>query len=88
MAPRLSHKRSGGRVRERIHIVSDAAVASAQYSASMEDHAMERCFFELHDIGFDSRKMRYTDVEMLSSKLPPNRHQSKSIEFGLHSCKA
>jgi hypothetical protein len=66
VAPRLSHKSSGGWGREnfisvksdRIHIDSEAAVASAWYSASVDDHAIARCFLELHERRFEPSIMR------------------------------
>jgi len=35
---------------------STAAMAKALYLASMDDQAMTRCFFELHEIGVGPRK--------------------------------
>jgi len=35
---------------------SAAAVAKALYSASVDDRAMARCFFELHEMGVGPRK--------------------------------
>jgi hypothetical protein len=39
------------------HTVSEAAVARARYSASVEDRATARCFLELHEIGLEPRKL-------------------------------
>jgi len=55
VVPRLSHSREGGALsgkpsslrRLSSHIVSDAALAKDQYSASIDERATARCFFEL-----------------------------------------
>ena len=39
------------------HIVSEAAIASARYSASVEDLATTLCFFELQEMGLDPKKL-------------------------------
>ena len=37
------------------HIVSKAALARAQYSASVVDRATARCFFELKEMGLEHK---------------------------------
>jgi len=37
-------------------MVSEAALARARYSASVDDRATARCFLELQDIGLEPRK--------------------------------
>ena len=39
------------------HIVSEAALARARYSASVVDHATARCFFELQEMGLEPKKL-------------------------------
>ena len=41
------------------HIVSEAALARAQYSASVVDRAMTCCLFELQEMGLEPQK---TDI--------------------------
>jgi hypothetical protein len=43
---------------DRIHIDSEAAVASARYSASVDDRAIARCFLELQKRRFEPSIMR------------------------------
>jgi hypothetical protein len=50
--------------RLRSHIVSDVALASAQYSASVEDLATTLCFFKLQDMGVEPKKLIYADLEV------------------------
>jgi len=52
------------------HMISDAAVATAQYSASVDDLATVRCFLDIHEIGFRPKNMIYADVEVRST-FPP-----------------
>ena len=54
----------------RSHNVSDAAFASALYSASVDDRVTARCFFELQEMGLEPRKHMYAEVDFRSSKLP------------------
>jgi len=51
-------------------MISDAAVATAQYSASVDDLATVRCFLDIHEIGFRPKNMIYADVEVRST-FPP-----------------
>jgi len=59
VAPKLSHKRRGGCDRinfsswskDSSHTDSTVAVAKALYLASVDDHAIARCFLELQEIG-------------------------------------
>ena len=39
------------------HIVLEAALARARYSASVVDHATARCFFELQEMGLELKKL-------------------------------
>ena len=39
------------------HIVSEAALARARYSASVVDRATTRCFFELQEMGLEPKKL-------------------------------
>ena len=39
------------------HIVSEAALARARYSAYVVDRAMARCFFELQEIELEPKKL-------------------------------
>ena len=39
------------------HIVSEATLASARYSASVVDHATARCFFKLQEMGLEPKKL-------------------------------
>ena len=39
------------------HIVSEVALASARYSASVVDRATARCFFELQEMGLEPKKL-------------------------------
>ncbi len=65
MAPRLSHSREGGALsgkpsslrRLSNHIVSEAALASDLYSASVDERATARCFLELQEMGLWPRKL-------------------------------
>jgi len=59
-----------------IHIISAVVVATARYSASMEDLATVCCFLESQEMGLPPRYIRYADVEVRSSVLPP---QSSSV---------
>ena len=78
VAPKLSHKSFGEAEREKLslaksarsHNVSDATFASALYSASVDDRATTRCFFELQEMGLEPRKHMYAEVDFRSSKLP------------------
>ena len=61
VAPRLSQRRCSWKPSsyrsEDIHIVSKATLARAIYSTSMDYLATTRCFLELHEIGFEPRKL-------------------------------
>jgi len=84
VAPTLSHNNNGGFVsgicssdkRFVIHIISVVVVATARYSASVEDLATVRCFLESQEMGLPPRYIRYVDVEVRSSVFPP---QSASV---------
>ena len=39
------------------HIVSEAALARARYSASVVDRAKAHCFFELQELGLGPKKI-------------------------------
>ena len=52
---------------ERSHDVSEAALARALYSASVEERATALCFFELQEIGLTPRNEIYAEVEVRSS---------------------
>ena len=39
------------------HIVSEAALARARYSASVVDRATAHCFFELQEMGLEPKKL-------------------------------
>ena len=39
------------------HIVSEAALARARYSAFVVDRATARCFFELHEMRLEPKKL-------------------------------
>ena len=64
VAPKLSQSNIGGEFRDRLsswnrdnnQMVSEAAFARALYSASVDDLATTRCYFELQDIGLEPRK--------------------------------
>lgn len=45
-------------------------MASARYSASVDDRATTRCFLELQEIGLEPRKHIYAEVDLRSSQLP------------------
>lgn len=91
MAPKLSQSNRGVFFRvnfiawksERININSNVAVASAQYLASLDDLVLALYFLELHEIGFVSNKIRYTEVEFLLSKLPTQSASVKHVSVGL-----
>jgi hypothetical protein len=46
------------------HIVSEAALASARYSASVEDRATALCFLDVHEMGLGPKKLMYADVDV------------------------
>jgi hypothetical protein len=48
-------------------IVSEAALASARYSASVEDRATVLCFLDVHEMGLGPKKLMYIDVDVRSS---------------------
>lgn len=56
--------------KECIRIVSEAAVAGALYSASVDDRVVARHLFELHEMGLEPTKVMYTEVAVRSSRLP------------------
>ena len=41
----------------RVHIVSEAALARARYSAYVVDRATACCFFELQEMGLEPKKL-------------------------------
>ena len=49
------------------HIISEAALSSAQYSASIVDLATARCFLELQEIRLGPKKLMYAEVDVWSS---------------------
>ena len=84
VAPKLSQSSLGcpdkGRPsslnNERSHDVSEAALARALYSASVDERATALCFFELQEIGLTPRNEIYAEVEVRSSYCLPNPHQN------------
>jgi len=54
--PKLSQKSVGECRNENFISTLYLAMAKALYLASMDDQAMTRCFFELHEIGVGPRK--------------------------------
>jgi hypothetical protein len=78
VAPRLSHNKWGDSLtgnasslkRVDNHIVSEAALASARYSASVVDLATVCCFLELQEMGLDPKKLIYAEVDVRSSTFP------------------
>jgi len=52
------------------HIVSEAAIARALYSASVVDRATALCFLELQEMGLEPIKLIYAEVDVRSSTLP------------------
>lgn len=77
--PRLSHRSLGGACRGTCssrnrflrHMISVVAVATARYSAFIDDQATMRCFLDNQEIGLPPKKMMKADVEVRSSELPP-----------------
>ena len=75
MAPRLSHSSRGeSRIgnasslkRVDNHIVYEAALANARYSASVEDRATTLCLLDIHEMGLGPKKLMYADVNVRSS---------------------
>ena len=78
VAPRLSHNSWGDSLtgnasslkRVDNHVVSEAAFASARYSASVVDRTTALCFFELQEMGLDPKKLIYAEVDVRSSIFP------------------
>ena len=78
VAPRLSHNSWGDSLtgnasslkRVDNHIVSEVALASAQYSASVVDCVTALCFLDVHKMGLDPKKLMYADIDVRSSTFP------------------
>jgi len=78
VAPRLSHNSRGeswignasSLKRVDNQIVSEAALASARYSASVEECATALCFLDVHQMGLGPKKLMYADVDVRSSTFP------------------
>jgi len=68
--------------RDLIHAISEAAVASALYSASVEERATAFCFLVRQLIGFLPRKIIYAVVDLRSSRLPPQSASENPRSIG------
>ncbi|KAJ6854434.1 hypothetical protein NC651_039370 [Populus alba x Populus x berolinensis] len=68
-------------VKECIRIVSEAAVAGALYSASVDDRAVARRLFELHEMVLEPTNVMYTEVEIQSSRLPAQSASEKASKL-------
>jgi hypothetical protein len=53
------------------HMISEVVVATALYSASVDDLATVLCFLDSHEMGLGPRKIIYANVEVRSSTFPP-----------------
>jgi hypothetical protein len=78
VAPRLSHSSRGeswignasSLKRVDNQIVSEAVLATARYSASVEDRATTLYFLDVHEMGLGPKKLMYADVDVRSSTFP------------------
>ena len=64
------------------HIISEAALASARYSASVVDRATAHCFFELQEMGLKPKKMIYAEVDVRSSTFPAQSASEYVLNMG------
>ena len=63
----LDKGRSSSLNNERSHDVSEAALAKALYSTSVDERVTALCFFELQEIGLTPINEIYAEVEIRSS---------------------
>ena len=64
------------------HIVSEATLARARYSASVVDRATACCFFELQEMGLETKKLIYAEVDVRSSTFPAQSASEYVLNMG------